>query len=353
MSARPTWAKWVTRVSLVIGLVALVVTIRNLGLDKIGEYFRRIGWWWFAVIALEILVTSLDATAIRCFLSPESQKVKLRSTLLAQLAGRSINAVTPSGNLGEVVKSTVLTEHVSQSRAVATILLYNVVSFSVELMVVAVAAPFLALLVPMPSGLTWLFLVAGAVCLVLSIGIYALVRRGMLSSVARVALRLRLVSKARHARWEERLRSVDDKVRLVAGASARDRMLGIALVTMSRLTSMGLSLMVFHAIGGELTAGFIAGYTVGGVVVYMVATLVPMGLGVSEGGFAGLFKALGEDPVKGTTLVLARRVTLVLYAATGLLLMTASETVKRARARQRTVAAGEQKLPVTVPDSGV
>jgi uncharacterized protein (TIRG00374 family) len=353
MSARPTWAKWVTRISLVIGIVALVFTIRNLGLDTIGTYFRRIGWWWFGVIALEVTVTSMDAIAIRCFLSPESDKVRLRSTLLAQLAGRSINAVTPSGNLGEVVKSSVLTEHVSQSRAVATILLYNVVSFSVELLVVAVAAPFLALLVPMPSGLTWLFLIAGFACLVLSIGIYALVRRGMLSSIARTALRLRLISKARHARWQDKLRAVDDKVRLVAGARTRDRVLGIGLVTLSRLTSMTLSLMIFHAIGGELTVGFIAGYTVGGFVVYMVATLVPMGLGISEGGYAGLFKALGEDPAKGATLVLARRVTLALYAATGLVLMTVSETVKRARARQRTARAAEQKLPVTVPESGV
>jgi len=350
MSARPTWAKWVTRISLLIGIVALVITIKNLGLDTIAEQFRLIGWWWFAVIALEIAITSMDATAIRCFMSPESDRIKLRSTLLAQLAGRSINAVTPGGNLGEVVKSSVLTEHVSQSRAVATILLYNVVSFSVELLVVAVAAPFLALLVPMPSGLTWLFLIAGAACLVISIGIYAFVRRGMLSSLARLALRLRLISKARHARWDGKLRAIDDKVRLVAGARTRDRVLGIALVTLSRLTSMTLSLMVFHAIGGELTLGFIAGYTVGGFVVYMVSTLVPMGLGVSEGGFAGLVKALGGDWRKGATMVLARRVTLVLYAATGLVLMTVNETVKRARARQRTA---EQKLPVTVPDSGV
>ena len=48
-------------------------------------------------------------------------------------AGRSVNAVTPSGNVGEAVKISVLAEHVSNSRAVATILLYNVVSFTVEL----------------------------------------------------------------------------------------------------------------------------------------------------------------------------------------------------------------------------
>ena len=94
--------------------------------------------------------------------------------------------MTPSGNLGEAVKVSVLTEHVSQSRAVATILLYNVVSFTVELAMVAVAAPFIALLVPMPSSLRWVMLGAGVVCAVLAIGLYVLVRSGVLASVARL-----------------------------------------------------------------------------------------------------------------------------------------------------------------------
>src|ERR1700712_2520134 len=113
--SRPTWARWVTRISLVVGLVALVWTIHTTGIANVASYFKRIGWWWFAVVALEIVITSLDAVAIRAFMSPEQDKVKIRSALLSQLAGRSVNAVTPSGQLGEAVKVSVLTEHVSQS----------------------------------------------------------------------------------------------------------------------------------------------------------------------------------------------------------------------------------------------
>ena len=90
--SRPTWARWVTRISLIIALVALAITIRNTGVGTIVRYFRRIGWWWFAVLALEVAITSLDAVAIRAFCSPEQGLVKLRSALLSQLAGRSVNA---------------------------------------------------------------------------------------------------------------------------------------------------------------------------------------------------------------------------------------------------------------------
>jgi hypothetical protein len=357
----------VTRISLILAVIALVFTIRDIGLRTIATYFRRIGWWWIAVVILEVAITSLDAVAIRAFLSPEQAKVKLRSAVLSQLAGRAVNAVTPSGNLGEAVKVSVLVDHVSQSRAVSTILLYNAVSFAVELMIVAVAAPIMVLLVPMPSKLRWLMILTGAVCFAIALGIYAVTRRGMLDSAARLGTRIRvpglarirgwiwksstpsryLLSQARYELWRDRLRAVDSKMHLASGASgarARDRWLGITAVTVSRLTSMTLSLMILHAVGESITLGFVAAYTVGGFVIYMTSSLVPMGLGISEGGNYALFRALGENPARGVTLVLARRVTLIMYAAIGLVLVTASETVQRARERQAERAAASGSI---------
>lgn len=365
--SRPTWARWVTRVSLAFAVVALIFTIRDIGLVALASYFRRIGWWWFAVAAFEVAITTLDAVAIRAFLSPEQAGVSLRSALLSQLAGRAINAVTPSGNLGEAVKVSVLVEHVSQSRAVSTILLYNVVSFSVELLTVAIAAPIMVLLVPMPVSVRLLMIATGAACFLLAVGLYLLARRGVLDSVARFASRIwipllapirgwiwkretpspYLLAPARYARWAERLRAVDDQMRMSAGARRRDRVLGIAAVLASRLSSMTLSLVVLHAVGEAITLGFVAAYTVGGFVIYMMSSLVPMGVGISEGGNYALFRALGENPARGVTLVLARRVTLIVYAAIGVVLVTASETVKRARERQTQNAADSTGSPRT------
>jgi len=351
--SRPRWASWVTRISLGLGLVALVLTVHDTGLVAIGTYFRRIGWGWSAVVVLEIAITTMDATAIRAFLSPDHDKVRLRSALLSQLAGRAVNAVTPNGNLGEAVKVSVLVEHVSQSRAVATILLYNVVSFSVELITVGIAALVMAGFLPLPGSLRWVLLGVGALVLALALAIYALVRRGVLVSAARIAARIPvpglaslrrrlwrlprpsryLLAPERLARWEPGLRSTDDKMKTFAAARGRDRRLGIVMVTLSRLTSMALSLLLLLAMGEKLTIGFVASITVGSFFIYMASTLVPMGIGINEGGYYALFRALGENPARGTALILARRVALIVYAAIGLVLVTASETVQRARER--------------------
>ena len=363
--SRPTWARWVTRISLGIGVIALVLTIYDTGLAAIGNYFKLIGLGWFAVVILEIAITTMDATAIRAFLSPEQDKVRLRDALLSQLAGRAVNAVTPSGNLGEAVKVSVLVEHVSESRAVATILLYNVVSFSVELVTVGIAALLMALFLPMPNTLRWMMLGIGAIVLALAFAIYALVRRGVLVSAARLAARIPvpglarlrrrlwkveqpsryLLGAERLARWEPRLRSVDDKMKLVEGARVRDRRLGILMVTLSRLTSMSLSFLLLIAMGDKLTIGLVASITMGSFFIYMASTLVPMGIGINEGGFNMMFRALGENPARGTALILARRTALILYAAIGLVLVTASETVRRARERQAKRASASAQLP--------
>jgi hypothetical protein len=283
--------------------------------------------------------------------------------VLSQLAGRAVNAVTPNSNLGEAVKVSVLVEHVSQSRAVSTILLYNAVSFSVELLVVAVAVPFVVVLVPMPPILSWLMIITCFVSSSIALALYVLIRCGALTILAPIArwyyvafarLRRALGNRSaapyvfppeRYERWQRQLRDVADKMRLSAGARSRDRWLGIAAVIASRLTSMSLSFMVLHAVGESITPGFVAAFTVGGFIIYMMSSLVPMGVGISEGGNYALFRALGENPARGVTLVLARRVTQIMYAAIGLVLVTASETVQRARERQSERAAASAQLP--------
>jgi hypothetical protein len=330
-SGPPSWARWLTAGSLAVAAAALALTIHDVGLFTLGKYLKLIGWWWLAIVPMEILSTTLHATAMRAFMSPE--QIPLRHAVLAQLAGRAIDAVTPSGNLGEVMKVSMLTEHVSQSRAVSTILLYNIVSFSIELLIIAVACLGIALFVPAPPGVGGIILATGAACLVASIGLYALVRRGMLSSIVGLAVKLRVLSRARYGRWEAKLRGVDDQLRLVSGARVRDRRFGVAALAASRVNSMVLSLMILHAVGVPITAAFVLVWTVASFVIYFASTLVPMGVGVAEGGYWGFFRTMGHNPAQGVALVLARRTVTILYAVVGLLLVTTNETVKRVKAR--------------------
>jgi uncharacterized protein (TIRG00374 family) len=336
----------VTPALLAIAIVALVFTIRDVGLRTLGHYLRLIGWWWIAVAALEVFNTTMHSTALRYFAAPD--KLALKDAFLAQLAGRAVNAVTPSGNLGEVVKMSVLTDVVTPSRAVSTVLLYNVVSFTIELGLVAIAAPFMALLIPMPMWLRGVFLGVGVVCFAISVGIYALVHRGMLASLAKVPVKLRLVSQARYEGWYEKLHDIDEKLRLTSGASRRDRAMGVGALLVSRLSAILLSILILRAVGTSISFGFVAAWTVGSFPIYLASTIVPMGLGISEGGYYGLFRTLGYNPAFAVTLVIARRCITLMYATIGLVLVTFSETVKRAKHRRSEPVAAVE-TPAALP----
>lgn len=117
----------------------------------------------------------------------------------------------------------------------------------------------------------------------------------------------------------------------------------------SRACSLLESLVLLHAIGQAMSVGFIAAYTVGGFAIYMLSSLVPMGLGIAEGGYYSLFAALGYNKAYGVMLVLARRCVLIAYAAIGLVLVTTTETVKRARDQLRV---RRESLPAIVAPGG-
>ena len=270
--------RWITRASLIVGAAALIWTLHDVGLRALAEHFKLIGAFWIAVVALEAAITTLDACAIRAFAG-----VSLRTALHAQLAGRAVNALTPTGNLGEPVKVSVLAHELPTSRAASTIVVYNVIGFVVELWQVALAAPLVALLVP---SLRHLLFGAGAVALVAGIAIY-------------------LVA-GRRAQWT-----------------------GIAAIAASRALSLCVSLVLLHAMGMPLTLGFVAVYVVGGLPIHLLSALTPMGLGIAETSYYGLFRALGYDPTLGVMLVVARRCVLIGYAVIGLVLGVATAQCAR------------------------
>jgi uncharacterized membrane protein YbhN (UPF0104 family) len=108
--------------------------------------------------------------------------------------------------------------------------------------------------------------------------------------------------------------------------------------------------VLLHAMGMPITIAFVAAYTVGGLPIYFLSTLVPMGLGIAETGYYGLFAELGYNPVLGFMLVVARRCVLIAYATIGLVLVAMSESVRRAR-EHVTAEMPALTIPSTTPSA--
>ncbi|MCE9573561.1 MAG: hypothetical protein K8W52_10430, partial [Deltaproteobacteria bacterium] len=113
--------------------------------------------------------------------------------------------------------------------------------------------------------------------------------------------------------------------------SRRERWSPVAWIVASWLLSLVSMWTVLTSVGYVAGPGTLAAIAIGGTLINLAASIVPMGLGISEGSNAALFAALGAPPAVGVAMVVGGRVVPLCYAAIGLVLVGASTAVGGAR----------------------
>lgn len=324
---RPRWARWFTLAASAVAIVALVITVWSTGPGTLYRQLRSIGGWFAIILGLEAVATVCDALVLHGFLGPGGRRPGFARVMEAQLAGRAINVVTPLASLGEATKVTMLMRDTDSGRAVATVVRFNLSFVAVNVAFVLVGAPICAATLPLPAWTVRTLWLGTAVAALVGVGLVLLVRAGLVASLIRVLRAVRLISRDRFAVWRERLRRLDAAMRGERGL--RSWLPGLWALPSKALMWVG-AWLVLYANGEPPSVGVMAALATAGTVINFASNLVPLGLGVSEGGTAALMAALGESPALGVTIVVARRVVFLTYAALGLLVMTADE----ARARR-------------------
>ncbi len=317
----PRWARGFTIAASVVAAVALGVTLQQVGVGTVVDQLRAIGGWFAALVAIEIVAALCDALAISGFLGAAPPRPPFRRVLHAQVAGRAINLVTPLASLGEATKVTLLMRDTDGTRAVAAIARFGMVYVIINLAMIIVGAPVCALALPLPGWLSRTLWLGTAIAAALVIGLALLVRGGLVARAVAGLRRVRLVSAARAAGWTARTADLDQTLRGATLGSWRPG----AWALISKLLQWVAAWVVLHANGHAPPLAVMAVIATAGTLVNIVANLVPLGLGVAEGGTAALMAALGQPASLGVTMAVARRGVQLLYAAFGLTLLVSAE----------------------------
>ncbi|MDB4952518.1 MAG: hypothetical protein JWO36_87 [Myxococcales bacterium] len=322
----PGWFHWVTRISVVLGVIALIITIVVVGPQTITNHLRTIGLWFVVLIAMEAAGTCCDATAVYLMTRGVGAPT-WRRIIVAQFAGRAVNTVTPAANLGEALKVSLLSRHCSTQRVLAAIMYTALTAFTISLVLVAIGTGLTAALfdVPRPAAIT--LGIAAGLCAMIAAGIYILVRRGMLSTLANLGARLHIVSKKRRANWRKRLDDLD--ARLSGKVGAQHRAGAAALILTSQLLQKAITFVAILAAGFHLTPGQLIAVMSAGVVIGWISTIVPMGIGISEGGNVALFSLIGAPLSLGVALALARRVNQCVFAGFGFAILAGDKVASK------------------------
>ncbi len=303
---------------LLAGLAAMTWTLHGIGFARLAAMVATVGWWFVVVLVVELATVSCDAAALRCALRPESRMVRVPRLLATQLAGQAMNTLLPTGALGEATKVSLLAGHAPRDRVLGGVLLVNLLGFLTSVGLVVVGLPVVALLLELPPALERAAWLAAGLGLALAAASVALVQRGMAASLADLLRAVREIAAERRQRWDPHLQRFDAALRLVGAGHAPGLLPAWRWLLLSRLLGWLEYGILLYAIAGSLPLELWLASLPLGVVIGWLATLVPMGAGVTEGGHYALFAALGVAPAVGVAVVVTRRLRQLAVATLGL-----------------------------------
>jgi len=292
-------------------------------------HLREIGWFFALIIATDVLSSVLDGTAV-FYMAGGPGAPSWRECVVAQLAGRGVSAVTPGGNLGEPLKVGLLSKRCSPKRIVAAVMYVGLVLVVFSFAVIALGTAATAFLFDIPRAGMVALMIGAAVAAAVAVTIVVLLRRGMLSTLTSGLARLHLVSKKRRAKWQATLEEVDDRLR---GKDVQRRGHTIACLASSQALQKFLTFLVVYAAGYTLSPGQFLALVSAGVLLGWISTIIPMGLGISEGGNVALFGLIGAPASLGLALSLARRVNQIVFATIGFVVLSVAHLHGRVRGR--------------------
>ena len=228
--------------------------------------------------------------------------------LAAQASGRAINVLTPGGALGEATKVAMLVGHAPRARIVSSIVLYNLATLYLSVVVLALGVPLTAA-ARRPAARVAADRVdraRRASCRVIALAV--LIRRGALGDRAgRRAQRARCSRRRACRRGPRRSSDLDRSSASCTPTVARHARAASRCWSLARLCSWSATTTVLHAVGAPISATLLVGVFSVGILIGWVSSIVPLGVGIADGGNYALFGVLGASGAHGVVVTLLGR----------------------------------------------
>lgn len=335
---RSPWSRIFNLAMFVAGGVGLYFMLRTTSWEELRPVLVGVGNYAGIILALDLAALCCDAAAWHSFMRPEARMVSYPRVLGAWASGRAINVLTPFGALGEATKVTMLLDRAPKARVLSSIVLLNVAVLYFSVTVMLIGIPITLLLVDVPPGIKVIVGIGVAVLVPLMVMLGFVIQRGAISTLVGTLRNTRLISAERAADWKERLKEVDRHIRELHAHRTSGTRRGIAFVALSKLVTYTSTCVLIHAVGVSLSPALVIAVLSVGVLIQWIASVVPLGLGIADGGNYALYSLLGATGEQGLFVTMLNRARSVCVAILGLgamVVMTALSRWQQARIQRR------------------
>ena len=315
-------------VVLVVGAVAFAWLFHSIGWDATKDAIIGAGWWFAVIAAIDLASVCCDAAGIYSFIRDKTD-VSYGRVFAAQASGLAINRLTPGNSLGEPTKVTMLAEHVPEDLAVAGVVMFNIAQYYIAFAAIVLGVPATFLMLDLPPRAEIAVWISTAVIIALAIGAAIVIKRGAIASAISALARIRVVSAARAAAWTARIADIDAHVKRLGDARSSGTAAGVGYIFLSRCCNWAGTIATLLATKIALTAPLVIAMMSVGILLTWLSNVVPLGLGLADGGNYALYGLLGASPAAGLVFSMVNRVRTVVLAAMGLVVMAIANVWSR------------------------
>src|SRR2546421_8377824 len=315
---------WAQGVAFILGALLLAYVVRKVGIQPIFTALARVGFGFFAVVALNGLRHILRTVAMSVSVPPEHRRFSFLQAFAARLGGEAMSFLTFAGPLlGEPTKIALLRRRVPLVHGVPALVVDNLLyNLSVVLMIFGGASLMLFAYTVPTVAREMLILIASVAFLGLIAAAIATRRRvtlltKIIDSLGRRGFRPRFLRTRRHHIYRVEL--------TVYGFYKRRRAAFFSMIGLD-LTSHATSVLEVYVTLKML--GFVP--HVGGAyiiesltkVINFAFAFVPATIGVYEGGTEIILKSLGFAAAAGVTLAIVRKAAIIFWTVIGVSIIT-------------------------------
>jgi hypothetical protein len=204
---------------------------------------------------------------------------------------------------------------------VSTVVKFNLATSWVAITVILLGIPLTLLSMDLPPRVAIAVWIAAAVLAAFAITLVVIVRRGAIGAVIGGAQRIGLVSAARAARWRAAVSGIDGQIKTVGSRRA------FLFVIASRVLFSTGTIVLIAAAGIPVTLPIAFATVSVGMLITWMANIVPLGVGLADGGNYALWGALGATGGAGLLYTMVARARVIVLALIGLTAMAYSTTL--------------------------
>ncbi|MBI5482271.1 MAG: flippase-like domain-containing protein [Deltaproteobacteria bacterium] len=309
---------------LVLGAVLLVLLVVKLDLQQVGARLRQVGWAFAGTFAAYVAGLVVTSAAWQCMVDPARSRATFRNFFAAFWAGHAINVLTPGGQLGGVLRGTILRDKVETEELIASLVTLTFFGY-VSQLAFNLAVPLLCLaLLDLPPRTVLTVLAVAIAFFVPMTLVYLFLRRGAAATIIRVLQKLPFVHLKEPEAVADKARNIDARIREFRQRRPRPFLRAVLWIALARLLLAAEYWVLLPVLLPDRSLWWLAALALltqtSAQLLSWAMTFVPSQIGVAEANTTLLYKLLGLDPIVGLTLEIARRIRTLIGIAIGLLI---------------------------------